>query len=98
MIGQPDLVTGIINYPTNGQTTDQGLWSPEGLAVDANGNLYVADACNARVLRFPSPFSQPAGAAQRANLVLGQTSFFGQPIKDLSRQTMRSSLRRRSNG
>ena len=90
VIGQPDLVTGIINYPTNGQTTDQGLWSPEGLAVDANGNLYVADACNARVLRFPSPFSQPAGAAQRANLVLGQTSFFGQPIKDLSRQTMRS--------
>ncbi len=91
VIGQPDLVTGIINYPTNGQTTDQGLWSPEGLAVDANGNLYVADACNARVLRFPSPFNEPAGAAQRANLVLGQTSFFGQPIKDLSRQTMRSS-------
>lgn len=90
VLGQPDLVTGIINYPTNGQTTDQGLWSPEGLAVDTNGNLYVADACNARVLRFPSPFSQPPGAAQRANLVLGQAGFFGQPIKDLSRQTMRS--------
>ena len=91
VIGQPDLVTGIINYPTNGQTTDQGLWSPEGLAVDASGNLYVADACNARVLRFPTPFSQPAGTAPHANLVLGQTSFFGQPIKDLSRQTMSSS-------
>ena len=93
VVGQPDLVTGMINYPTNSptQTSDQGLWSPEGLAVDAGGNLYVADACNARVLRFPAPFSQPAGTGQRANLVLGQISFFGQPIKDLSRQTMRSS-------
>jgi hypothetical protein len=37
-------------------------------------------------------FTQPAGAIQQANLVLGQTSFFGQPIKDLSRQTMRSAF------
>ena len=93
VIGQPDLLTAMINYPTNSaiQTADQGLWSPEGLAVDSNGNLYVADACNARVLRFPAPFAQQAGAMQHANLVLGQTGFFGQPIKDLSRQTMRSS-------
>jgi len=93
VIGQPDLLTGMINYPGNNpsQTNDTGLWSPEGLAVDSSGNLYVADACNARVLRFPVPFSQPSAAVQRANLVLGQTSFFGQPIKDLSRQTMRSS-------
>jgi uncharacterized protein (TIGR03437 family) len=90
VIGQPDLMTGMINYPANGQTTDQGLWLPEGLAVDANGNLYVADGCNARVLRFASPFAQPSGTAARANLVLGQTGFFGQPIKDISRQTMRS--------
>jgi uncharacterized protein (TIGR03437 family) len=92
VIGQPDLLTAILNYPANNptQANDQGLWSPEGLAVDSSGNLYVADACNARVLRFPAPFSQQSGAIQRANLVLGQTSFFGQPIKDLSRQTMRS--------
>ena len=92
VIGQPDLRTAIVNYPTNSgtQTNDMGLWTPESIAVDSNGNLYVADTCNARVLRFPSPFSQPTGMVQRANLVLGQTSFFGQPIKDLSRQTMRS--------
>jgi uncharacterized protein (TIGR03437 family) len=92
VIGEPDLLTAIINYPTNNptQTNDQGLWSPEGLAVDSNGNLYVADACNARVLRFPAPFSQTPGSIQRANLVLGQIGFFGQPIKDLSHQTMRS--------
>ena len=94
VIGQPDSRTAMLNYPTNSptQTNDQGLWSPEGLAVDSKGNLYVADTCNARVLRFPAPFSQPAGAGmQSANLVLGQTSFFGQPIQDVSSETMRSS-------
>lgn len=94
VIGQPDLLTGMINYPSNNpsQTSNEGLWSPEGLAVDAIGNLYVADACNGRVLRFPAPFVQQEGSAQQANLVLGQTSFFGQPIKDLSRQTLRSAF------
>ena len=92
VIGQPDLRSSVMNYPTNSatRTTDQGLWSPEGIAVDSAGNLYVADTCNARVLRFPPPFSQPQGLAPHANLVLGQTSFFGQPIKDVSRQTMKS--------
>jgi uncharacterized protein (TIGR03437 family) len=91
-IGQPNLFTGMPNYPggSGSSTNDQGLWSPEGLAVDASGNLYVADACNGRVLRFAAPFSQPAGAMPRANLVLGQTTFFNQPIKDPSHQTMRS--------
>jgi len=93
VIGQPDLKTAEINYPLNNgnQTTDQGLWSPEDVAVDSSGNLYVADTCNARVLRFSAPFAQPFTSLPHANLVLGQTSFFGQPVKDLSRQTMRSS-------
>jgi uncharacterized protein (TIGR03437 family) len=93
VIGQPDLRTAEINYPLNSstQTTDQGLWSPEGLVVDSNGDLFVADTCNSRVLRFSSPFAQPFQSLPRANLVLGQANFFGQPIRDLSRQTMRSS-------
>jgi uncharacterized protein (TIGR03437 family) len=92
VIGQPDLLTAMVNYPSNSftQANDSGLCSPEGLALDSNGNLYIADGCNARVLRFPSPFTQPQGILPRANLVLGQPSFFGQPIKDLSRSTMRS--------
>jgi len=94
VIGQPDLITGMVNYPSSNpsQTSNEGLWSTEGLAVDPGGNLYVADACNGRVLRFPTPSNQPAGAMQPANLVLGQTSFFGQSIKDLSRQTMPSAF------
>jgi uncharacterized protein (TIGR03437 family) len=94
VIGQPDLRTALLNFPTNNptQANNQGLWSPEGLAVDSKGNLYVADACNARVLRFPTPFAQPAGAGiPTADLVLGQTTFFGQPIRDVSSQTMSSS-------
>ncbi len=93
VIGQTDLLSGVVNFPNNSatQTTDTGLWAPQGLAVDSDGNLYVADTCNARVLRFPKPFTQPQGVQQRANLILGQSTFFGQPIRDLSRSTMRSS-------
>jgi uncharacterized protein (TIGR03437 family) len=93
VIGQPDLLSNIVNFPSTSatQATDMGLWSPEGLALDSDGNLYVADTCNARVVRFPKPFAQPQGVQQRANLVLGQSTFFGQPIRDLSRSTMRSS-------
>jgi len=93
VIGQPDLSTALVNYPSNSptQANAEGLWSPEGLAVDAKGNLYVADTCNARVLRFPAPFEQTASGLPQANLVLGQTSLIGQPIKDVSGQTMSSS-------
>jgi uncharacterized protein (TIGR03437 family) len=93
VIGQPDLRTALLNYPSNNptQANNQGLWSPEGLAVDSKGNLYVADTCNARVLRFPTPFTQTSGNMQSADLVLGQPGFFGQPIRDLSSETMRSS-------
>ncbi len=97
VIGQPDLRTALLNFPTNSptQANNQGLWSPEGLAIDSKGSLYVADTCNARVLRFPAPFSAPtdnmqSASMQSADLVLGQTTFYGQPIKDVSSQTMSS--------
>lgn len=92
VIGQPDLSTALVNYPSNSptQANAQGLWSPEGLAVDANGNLYVADTCNARVVRFPTPFAQTNARLPQANLVLGQTSLVGQSIKDVSGETMSS--------
>lgn len=73
VIGEPDLYTSVINYPNGnlGATPTPsaiGLFSPAGLALDASGNLYVADIGNGRVVRFPAPFNQ---SVQQANLVLG---------------------------
>lgn len=78
VIGQNDLSRTLINAPWNSVLipTDSGLYRPTGLIVDTNGDLFVADSGNARVLRFPSPFASrtPTGERQRANLVLGQAN------------------------
>jgi uncharacterized protein (TIGR03437 family) len=91
VIGQPDLKTSQINFP-NGNAllpSAQGLFNPIGVAVDNNGNLYVADYGNGRVVRFPAPFAQPAGQQATANLVLGQSSFTTQ-IQNASSNSMHS--------
>ena len=46
-----------------------------GVALDADGNLWVADSGNNRVLRFPA--SGSGEIAKRADLVLGQQDFRG---------------------
>lgn len=77
IIGQPDRFHTGFNYPSYDPLipSDQGLFTPSGVAVDAAGNLWVADTNNGRILRFPSPFNQPSGTIPRANLVLGQSNF-----------------------
>jgi uncharacterized protein (TIGR03437 family) len=76
VIGQPDFKRSVCNYNPNSVAASQvptasSLCQPVGLAVDSNGNLWVADRGNHRVLRFPTPFAQ-GGFLQPANLVLGQ--------------------------
>jgi len=90
VIGQQDLFHTDVNYPSSDptKTSDTGLNLPIGLTVDGNGNLYVADSGNGRILRFPAPFSQPANAVQHANLVLGQSSFTALKIGDPSANNM----------
>jgi uncharacterized protein (TIGR03437 family) len=91
VIGQPDFQQTLANYPANdaNKPNPSGLFAPAGLAVDTNGDLYVADRGNGRVLRFPKPFSNyRPGALEQADLVLGQTSFTGTRITDATDRTM----------
>src|SRR3989442_1716359 len=68
----------------------QGLYNPVGIVVDSAGNLFVADAGNGRVLRFPKPFDQPRPNFPSADLVLGQSSFTATKVVDPTQRTMRS--------
>jgi uncharacterized protein (TIGR03437 family) len=74
VIGQPDFYRSLLNYPFNSVDSrdDASLAIPVGLAVDPDGNLWVADRGNGRVLRFPSPFNQRN--IIKADIVLGQSS------------------------
>jgi uncharacterized protein (TIGR03437 family) len=76
VIGQPDHLRAQCNYPANNADTptESSLCRPVGLALDEQGNLYVADSGNARVLRFPAPFAAPR-PLPRADLVLGQATY-----------------------
>ncbi len=71
-----DLVLGQANFTSNtfnrgGQTTASTLYHPSGVVLDAQGNLYVSDNVNYRILRYSAPFSN----GMAASLVLGQANF-----------------------
>ncbi len=88
VLGQPGKFRSLVNYPTNDSTrpTRTGLFLPSGVAVDKQGNVYVADSGNGRVVRFPKPFEQPPGL-QEADLVLGQLDFTSR-VTDATARTM----------
>ena len=66
------VVLGQSSFTTNTcATTRKGLCSPEGIAFDKSGNLWVADFGNSRVLEFRAPFSK----GKASSLVLGQSGF-----------------------
>lgn len=72
VIGQPDGSSAHPNVDTR-RPSRTSLSSPKGIAVDANGALYVADSGNHRVLRFPRPVSQSGRITPDA--VIGQPDF-----------------------
>ncbi len=67
VIGQSDFATNTASNPP----TQGSMNQPRGLEFDSQGNLWVADAQNNRVLEFVPPFSK----GMNATTVLGQTSF-----------------------
>jgi sugar lactone lactonase YvrE len=72
VLGQPDFSSNIANYGgAAGAPTANSLSTPSGLVVDANGNLYVSDNGNNRVLFYQAPIV----SGQSAIRVFGQTSF-----------------------
>ncbi|HXP83899.1 MAG TPA: hypothetical protein VN841_04230 [Bryobacteraceae bacterium] len=71
VIGQRDLASTFAQGPTSSQPN--GFHNPASIAVDNVGSLYVLDASNNRILRFPAPFGQSGGFLQW-DLVIGQTS------------------------
>ncbi|MGE5646085.1 MAG: hypothetical protein ACM336_09870 [Acidobacteriota bacterium] len=73
VIGQKDKISTAAGGPVNAQSQTKGLNQPTGLALDAEGNLYVADSGNNRILRYPKPLQQPDPYG--ADLVIGQPDF-----------------------
>ena len=69
-----DAVFGRPNFTSKGfGTTDSTFFTPQAVAVDPSGNLYVADGSNHRVLRFNNAALKANGA--KADGVLGQVDF-----------------------
>jgi uncharacterized protein (TIGR03437 family) len=77
VLGQADFTSNLANFPSGdpNKPTKTSLFRPAGLLVDSQGNLYVADSFNGRVLRFQAPFSYTGPAPEPADLVLGQQNF-----------------------
>lgn len=78
VLGQPDLDTTLPAGPVASGTQPAtipttGLTLPSGIAVDSQGNVYVVDGGNNRILRFPKPFAQ-TGSPQ-PDIAIGQSSF-----------------------
>ncbi len=67
VLGQPNFTQNI-----NGLSATT-LWQPVGMAMDAAGNLWVADERNNRVLRYANAATIASGSA--ASTVLGQANF-----------------------
>jgi sugar lactone lactonase YvrE len=65
VIGQPDFVS---NFKIAPQVNASRFSNPYSVIFDSSGNLWVADASNARVVEFKTPFSN----GMSASLALGE--------------------------
>jgi sugar lactone lactonase YvrE len=70
VLGQADFASNASNY--TGEVSAAGLNEPSAVAVDPNGNVYVSDAFNNRMLMYASPYVLRDRDADR---VFGQPDF-----------------------
>jgi uncharacterized protein (TIGR03437 family) len=70
VIGQRDFYSTLQGGPGR-PGLNNGFTFPTSVAVDKNGNLYVLDSGNNRILRFPAPFNQTV-SPPTTDLVIGQ--------------------------
>jgi uncharacterized protein (TIGR03437 family) len=70
------MVATFVIGPAGFSSTSSNLKSPVGVAPDANGNIYVADNGNNRVLMYPSLVFLPV-AGGTATAVVGQQGLSG---------------------
>jgi sugar lactone lactonase YvrE len=78
-LGQPDLSSSAAGFPPS----PSNLLVPTYMTFDSDGNLWVSDRDNCRVLEYVPPFS----TGMSATLVLGQANFFSR-ICASSQKTM----------
>jgi len=76
VLGQSDFVSTQPNTGVSPQTSPNALFNPADVRVDGNGNVYVADAGNNRILGFPpnsksatQVWGQPDFASNGANQI-----------------------------
>jgi len=74
VIGQKDMFSGSANRG-GAVLTASGFDTPVGLALDAQGGLYVADFNNTRVLKFALPLGPNAPQDPLATAVIGEPDF-----------------------
>ncbi|MGA9305486.1 MAG: NHL repeat-containing protein, partial [Candidatus Sulfotelmatobacter sp.] len=92
VIGQPDMFHNTCNGTGSFTLTSASeLCWPTGVAVDSNGDLYIADFENSRVVEYNAPYTAYAGLGDTctattpcqnqlsANLVFGQPDSMGNP-------------------
>jgi sugar lactone lactonase YvrE len=76
VFGQPDFVSSATN--SGGSVKATTLNFPEGLTVDAAGNLWIGDTNNSRILEFNTPYLQtsvPGSGDTIPDFVLGQSNY-----------------------
>jgi uncharacterized protein (TIGR03437 family) len=77
VIGQSDFFGSAAN--SGASVSASGFDTPTALTFDAQGNLYVSDGRNARVLRFSAPLG-PSAPNPAASAVWGQSNFSSRSV------------------